>query len=148
LRDLFRSAVALTPLCVRRPCRRPLHYRCSLGPPARPANTKRCQGHRTSKEISQLQRFRGAGFRYDSQKARVTQPPLRGYREPTLSLVTLSPCHPVTTLSPRHLVTLSPCHLVTPSPCHLVTLSPPAPPLTPSKHSAVLGLCRSPFCGV
>ncbi|RPJ51794.1 MAG: hypothetical protein EHM23_33685, partial [Acidobacteria bacterium] len=64
-------------------------------PPARPANTKRCQGHRTPKEEDAT----------------------------TGASETPSPRHPVT-LSPRHPVTLSPCHPVTLSPCHLVTLSP------------------------
>ncbi len=46
----FRSAVALPPLSSRRPCRRPLPRSMVQRSPARPATTKRWQGHRTPKE--------------------------------------------------------------------------------------------------
>ncbi|RPJ55135.1 MAG: hypothetical protein EHM23_27170 [Acidobacteria bacterium] len=49
----------------------------ALCSPAVPAAFAPPRARRTPKEISQLLHFRGAGFRYDSRKARITQPPLK-----------------------------------------------------------------------
>jgi len=44
------------------------------GPPARPANTKRCQGHRTPKEMAATTALQSAGFRFSPPRAAGAHP--------------------------------------------------------------------------